>query len=97
MPLIRKHLPIPKVSRLEPWRELTDEEFAALSLNGKIRHHEILAMECGRKAGPMWRNGGPVALADMPPSYHEWKRRQQNHWDEAQRLRSHMRLMERSA
>jgi hypothetical protein len=75
---------------VEPWRQLTDDEYQRLSLSEKIRHHRILASEALRKAGPMWRNGGPIAVEDMPEAWHIWKRKAEGHHAEAARLQKNL-------
>lgn len=104
IPLIRSKIPEPKAARIEPWRPLSDDEYQALSLREKIRHHTILAHECSTKAGPMFRSSGPnsgkgqhLTPEDMPPEWHELRRRAQGHADEAKRLRSYLRMQDRSA
>ncbi len=72
----------------QPWRPLSDDEYRALSLSGKIRHQQILAHAARRQAGPMWRDGKPCEA--MPPIYHELHRRANNHSDEVKRLREFM-------
>jgi hypothetical protein len=98
MPLVRANLPDdgPK-GRVEPWRPLSDAEYATLTVREKIRHHTILAHEAGCKAGPMWRNPdgasmskprpGHVTHDQMPPAWRQWKAIQSNHLAEATRLR----------
>jgi hypothetical protein len=78
----------------EPWRELSDAEYEALGLNNKIRHHEILAAEAGRKAGP-FRLDAPEPA--RPEAHAVCRPRQQAHHDEAARLRSRKRLMDQRA
>ena len=95
IPLIRKHLPVEKRDgQNQPWRELSDAEYAALSVRGKIRHQEILAMEAGKRAGPM-RLDVPEPV--NPEAWMLWKPRQQQHAEEARRLRAYLRPMENAA
>ena len=103
IPLVRAALPAEKVEKaVEPWREPTDEEYRAMSVREKIRHHLIMAHEAGCKAGPMWRNppggssmarptAGHVAPAEMPDSYSAWRRQQEHHLDRVRELRHHLR------
>ena len=73
-----------------PWREVSEAEYDRMTLTEKIDHQTILANECDQRAGPMWRNGEPVALEDMPDVYHTWKRRASDHRKEAKRLRERL-------
>lgn len=90
VPMIRASLPAEKVEAVQPWRPLGDAEYQALTLAEKIRHHEILAHESSRKAGPMWRDGRPLTLDQMSPDYHEHMARSKNHHAEVKRLREFM-------
>lgn len=76
--------------KLDAWRPLSDGEYGQLTLREKIRHHLILASEALNKAGPMWRHGRPLAEADMPDAWRLWKRRADDHYAEAARLRKHL-------
>lgn len=76
--------------KAEAWRPLTDAEFARLSLDEKIRHHDILAHEAETMAGPMWaggEHGRRLTVAEMPPRWHECMARAKAHRAEARRLR----------
>lgn len=73
------------------WREITDAEYARLTLSEKIRHHQIMAAEELRRAGPQWKMGQHVAAEDMPNDWHETRRLARNHSTEAKRLLSKMR------
>jgi hypothetical protein len=75
----------PKVA--EPWRELSDDEYRALTLEGKIRHQTILASEARKKAGPMWRGGRPAKPGELPQRWHIWTAKAQNHEAEVKTLR----------
>lgn len=86
IPMIRKHLVEQLQERIGPWQQLNDDAYEALSLREKIRHHRILANEARRKAGPMWANGKPAEAEEMPPRWHEWSRKAEDHGAEAQRL-----------
>ena len=86
IPLIRQHVAAPTPERAEPWKPLSDLAYDELSLRDKIRHHRILANEARRKAGPMWLNGRPAGPEELPPRWHEWSARAENHEAEAQRL-----------
>lgn len=66
--------------------EIADDEYRALSLNGKIRHHRIAANYCRRKAGPMPHLGKPVRREDMPREWQDWQSRAASHDAEANRL-----------
>lgn len=98
LPLVRARLPAQKGPKVEVWREPTEDEYRAMTVREKIRHHHIMAHEAGVKAGPMWRNPegaanirrpmpGHLTIEEMPPTYHHWKRMQANHAAEAKRLR----------
>lgn len=91
IPIIKRFIGAPKDERLEPWRALTDDEYRALGLPEKIRHHQILANQARRKAGPMWKNGRPAAPDELPDIWHSWTRQAENHEAEASRLRKHLR------
>jgi hypothetical protein len=69
------------------WTPLSDQEYQALSLSDKIRHHTILAGQCEAKAGPQCKDKRPVPADDMPASWHEWRARAKNHYAEASALR----------
>lgn len=79
------------------WRPLADDEYAALSLRDKIRHHKILASEARTRAGPMWSDGKPVPFEAMPPRYHELREKARNHEAEATRLNEFMKRQDHSA
>lgn len=69
------------------WRyDVGGDEYRSMSLHDKIRHHRIAACHCRRSAGPMPHLGSPIDKADMPPEWHEWRRKAENHDAEAQRL-----------
>ena len=53
-----------------PWRELSDQEYQALSLAQKIDYRMIAAGQCRNRAGPQWRDGQPQLPEDMPPKWH---------------------------
>lgn len=91
IPLIRQHVSEDRGPRLQPWRELSDDEYAALPLRDKIRHHEILAHDAARKAGPQWLNGKPATPEEMPPTWHRWLEIARNHRAEAKRLKAYLR------
>lgn len=76
-----------KPNQNEQWRPLTDDEYRSLSLNGKIRHHQILAAQARQKAGPMWMNGRHMMPEDMPQEWRELRQRAANHEAEVKRLR----------
>ena len=88
MPLIRAATvkkgdgPLPQV-----WSPISDAEYNALSLNDKIRHHQIAASEAGYKAGPMWRDGRPLEISEMSAAWHHWRGVKANHLAEVKRLR----------
>jgi hypothetical protein len=103
LPMVRKRTAGPRADggALQPWRELSDGEYEALSLRDKIRHQRILAAEAYRKAGPMWRNGagganpakpvkGHVAPDQMPDTWRYWTDIARSHDAEAQRLASYL-------
>jgi hypothetical protein len=74
-------------AKAKAWEPATEAEYQAMSLSRKIEEHTLLAMREDRLAGPMWGNGAPIPLEDMPPAYHEHKARAKNHRAEAARLR----------
>lgn len=100
LPLARSHQPQPTEERIQEWRPLSEEEFAALSLRDKIRHHGIMAHEARVKAGPMWRNTGAgdmrrpqkahVEPQDMPDVWRRWTSIADGHEAEAKRLRTYL-------
>lgn len=103
-PLIRVHVPSQK-GEVGPqvWRPLSDDEYGALTIMEKVRHHLIMAAEAGSKAGPMFRNtslsngmsnakGEHLTADQMPQTWHDWKARQAGHLAEAKRLREIKRL-----
>lgn len=102
MPLVKQAMPGEQHDRIEAWRPLTDEEYRALPLKEKIRHHEILAHEAGGKAGPMFLNtshglGGKISgrhltAEEMPDTFRRWKQIEANHYAEARRLKEHLKL-----
>jgi len=82
-------------AKLVSWRELSDPEYAALSLSEKVRHHLILANKAEVAAGPMWRHGKHAS--DMPDEWHGQRQRAENHRAEAKRLRDLMNRQDMSA
>lgn len=88
----RDHKPAPQL-----WGPVSDEEYQSMGLMDKIRHQELLAMDCRGRAGPMMLNGQHIALEDMPPTFHDWCRRSDNHYAEAKRLRAFMKVEDRRA
>lgn len=88
MPALRSMAnPEKRADRIGAWQPLSDAQYAALSLDAKIRHHQILANQCDVKAGPMWRDGKPADISAMPESWHDWRRKAENHRNEARHLR----------
>lgn len=79
------------------WEPITDAEYATYSLRDKIRHQTILGDEALAKAGPMWRNGGPLTREDMGAAWHQWREAAANHYAEAKRLRETLAEVERRA
>lgn len=71
-----------------PWTPLSDAEYERLTITEKVRHQKLLAMEAGRKAGPMWAGGARASVECMPARWHEWKAREANHYEEARRLQA---------
>lgn len=101
LPLIRAgdHQGV-KGAAAEPWRPLSDDEYRSLSLNGKMRHQQIMAHKCRTEAGPMWRggqNGEPVSPEEMPAKWHDLQARAKAHDREWRRLRDHMKTQDQSA
>jgi len=81
----------------ETWREITDAQYAALSLEDKIWHREKLADEASAKAASLWRRlpetkeGKPPSFvhfeSSLPAEWARWRRVQVGHLAEAKRLR----------
>lgn len=80
-----------------PWAPLSEDDYEALDLPAKIRHHRILAQEAYRAAGPMFRNtskagrmyrasGEHLTPDQLPDSWHENTTKARNHEAEAERL-----------
>ena len=108
IPIIRRFVVQERPQGAEPWRELADDEYSTLTVREKIRHHQILAHEARRKAGPMFRNttrGGPITKTsgqhipaeEMPDIWRRWNKIAENHEAEAKRLRGHLREPSRMA
>lgn len=74
-------------AKAKAWEPASDADYQAMSLSRKIEEHTLLAMQADRLAGPMWGNGAPIALEEMPPAYHDHKAKAANHRAEAARLR----------
>lgn len=99
LPLVRSKLPPERQGqRVEIWREPSDDEYRAMTVREKIRHHLIMAHDAACKAGPMWRNPpggaslkrpmpGHIPIEEMPSAYHAWKAREAHHNAEIRRLR----------
>lgn len=87
---VRRHADKSDGEKPKAWSDLTNEEYEALPLRAKARHHRILAHQARRKAGPMWTNTGKLGralkLEDMPQHWHSWRARADNHDKEANRL-----------
>lgn len=96
MPTLRS-LAEPKQERRKEhaWSELSEAEYQALDLPGKERHHLIMASQCEMRAGPMWRDGKPLAAEDLSSRYHDLRERAANHRGEAKRLRELYRRVEK--
>jgi hypothetical protein len=89
--------------RVHEWRKLSDPEYEALDLVGKIRHHMILAHEARGKAGPMFRNqagggnsifkaaGEHLTREEMPEEWHRLQAVARGHDAEVKRLRGLLR------
>jgi len=100
LPLVRAAMPSAPSERVEVWRELSDAEYANLSVREKIRHRTILAHEARSKAGPMYRNttggmskptDGRLTPEEMPGTWRHWSQIAEGHEAEAQRLREVLR------
>lgn len=100
LPLVRDSLPSSHGPRVEPWRELTEDEYRALSVREKIRHRLILAHEARTKAGPMFRTqrammgrptGEHLTPEQMPDTWRRWTQIAEGHEAEVARLREHLR------
>ena len=79
---------VPKAigAKVQPWRELTDDEYRGLGLSAKIDYHLIAAGQCRGNAGPQWRDGQPQPPEAMPQRWHSFIARARNHEAEAGRL-----------
>lgn len=99
LPLIRGAMPSAPSERVEVWRELSDSEYANLTVREKIRHRTILAHEARLKAGPMYRNttnmtkprDGSLSAEEMPGTWRHWSQIAEGHEAEAKRLREVLR------
>lgn len=95
VPLIRDSLPTERGPRIEVWREPTEDEYRAMTVREKIRHHLIMAHEAGARAGPMFRNttkgarasGDHIEADDMPDSWRRWKAEEARHLERVKALR----------
>lgn len=87
LPFIQAASPRSHGEKPQPWRPLSDAEYATLSIREKIRHQTILASEAKLKAGPMWREGKPCPPENLSEGYHTWTARARNHEAEIKRLR----------
>lgn len=102
LPLVRDAMPAEKSQAVTVWRDLSDDEYRALSVREKIRHHQILSHNAYSQAGPMFRNtsarGAPVSKAsglhltpdDMDAAYRKWTDLGKHHAQEAHRLRQYV-------
>lgn len=98
LPLVREGIPAERTERLDSWRLLTDDEYGALSVREKIRHHQILAHQAYLKAGPMFRNtsqgprmsGVHLTPEEMDANHLKWADVGKHHTEEAHRLRQHL-------
>ena len=93
--MIRLFIPNPATDKILPWRPLNDEEYEALSIREKRRHHLIMAHEAAVKAGPMWKQSGNemrkarsghLTPDQMPETWAHWNRAEAGHKAEAKRL-----------
>lgn len=95
VPLVRDSLPTQHGPRVEVWREPTADEYRAMTVREKIRHHLIMAHEAGTRAGPTFRNttkgarasGDHLTPEDMPETYHRWKAEEAHHHAKVRELR----------
>jgi hypothetical protein len=76
-------------NRPEIWRELSNEEYTALSLREKIRHKQIQASNAFSRAGP--QTGHPDT---MPEAWHMHRRMGANLSEEVRALRKKLAEME---
>jgi hypothetical protein len=99
IPMVRAEAePQARTERVEVWRELSDDEYRALSVREKIRHHQILSHEAYSKAGPMFRNttqgkrmsGVHLTAEQMPDAWRRWTELGKHHAQEAHRLRQYV-------
>lgn len=89
IPMIRSRLQTKAAPKDEAWVPLDDADYAALTLDGKERHHLILAKQALDKAGPMWRDGRALHPDEMSAEHNKWKERARFHKQEASRLRAY--------
>jgi len=73
----------------EPWRELSAEEYAALTLREKIRHKQIQASNAFTRAGPQTKHPD-----DMPEAWHMHRRMGANLSAEVKDMRRKLREMQ---
>lgn len=99
IPLIRGCMAAEPRESVEVWRPLSDDEYRALTVREKIRHHQILSHEAYTKAGPMFRNtsqgprmsGVHLTPDEMDANYRKWTDLGKHHAQEAHRLRQYVR------
>lgn len=91
LPLVRANVAQkrPEGDAGKPWRELSDEEYRGLSLEGKIRHQRILSSRAYSNAGPQTKPAD-----EMPEAWHMWRQIGRNHDEEVVSLRN---LLKQSA
>jgi hypothetical protein len=93
LPLIRANVAQRPAGAVgEPWRELSDDEYRALSLEDKIRHQRILCTRAYSRAGPQTKPAD-----DMPESWHRWRQIGRNHEEEVATLKGKLKLAAPSA
>ena len=68
------------------WRTVSPDEYHAMSMRDKARHHQIMAHATRRKAGPMWTNGRHVAADEMPQAWHDLQAEALRHERHAKKL-----------
>lgn len=100
IPIIRKHVETPDSGpRInEPWKPLSEAEYAALGLEAKIRHRRILAAQARDEATiHALREGWDRNIANAPASYHRFMAVADAHEAEAKRLGDKLREAQRIA
>lgn len=98
-PLLGQFLPLVKAVNFSgkgpsggdvAWRRATPEEYHAMSIREKIRHHQIMAMTLRRQAGPMWAGKRHIAADRMPRAWHDLQTAAKQQESHAAKLREQL-------